>query len=215
MGATRAAIQKGVSPKILVIIGLGFVIGYEVITYFYTTLQAGEWDFFWPQLVRGIGFGFIFVPVAGLSLAGLRGKDIAQASGLTNMLQLRGGAVGIAAVNTFVAHRISLHRMDLLPNISLANPAVTDRFYGLTQQFRAAGHSLGEAHRMAMGVLEGTVAMQAAVMSYAEGFMLIGLLCAAVLPLVFFAKIKKANLLSRQRTKKWTMNNAKWIVPFF
>ncbi|MBC7569447.1 MAG: hypothetical protein H7319_06920 [Spirosoma sp.] len=107
------------------------------------------------------------------------------------MLQLLGGAVGIAVVNTFVARRISLHRMDLLPNISLANPAATNRFYGLTQQFQAAGHSLGEARRMAMAVLEGTVTVQAAVISYAEGFMLIGVLCAVVLPLVFFAKIKK------------------------
>jgi len=191
MGAMGAAIQKGISPKLLVIIGFGFVIGYEVISYFHTTLQSGEWDFFWPQMVRGIGFGFIFVPVAGLSLAGLKGKDIAQASGLTNMLQLLGGAVGIAVVNTFVARRISLHRMDLLPNISLANPAATDRFYGLTRQFQAAGHSLGEARRMATAVLEGTVTVQAAVISYAEGFMLIGVLCAVVLPLVFFAKIKK------------------------
>lgn len=44
---------------------------------------------------------------------------------------------------------------------------------------------------MATAVLEGTVTVQAAVISYAEGFMLIGVLCAVVLPLVFFAKIKK------------------------
>ena len=191
MGAMGAAISKGVSPKLLVFIGFSLVISYEVITYFHTTLQAGEWDFFWPQLIRGAGFGFIFVPVAGLSLAGLRGKDIAQASGLTNMLQLLGGAVGVAVVNSFIVRRISLNRMDLLPNIALDNPAATDRLYGLTQQFQAAGNSLGEARLMAMAVLEGTVTVQAAVIGYAEGFMLIGIICAVALPLVFFAKIKK------------------------
>ncbi|GAB3641320.1 DHA2 family efflux MFS transporter permease subunit [Spirosoma arcticum] len=191
MGAMGAAIGKGVSPKLLVIIGFGFVILYEVMTYFSATMQAGEADFFWPQLIRGVGFGFIFVPVAGLSLSGLKGKDIAQASGITNMLQLMGGAIGIAVVNTFVTRRISVHRMDLLPNLSLSNPAAVDRFQGLVMQFQAGGRSLADAQKMATGALEGAVSTQAAVLSYAEGFMLIGIICAAVLPLVLLAKIKK------------------------
>ncbi len=191
MGAMGAAIGKGVNPKLLVIIGFSFVIAYEILTYFGATMQAGEADFFWPQLIRGVGFGFIFVPVAGLSLAGLKGKDIAQASGITNMLQLLGGALGLAVVNNFVIRRISIHRMDLLPNVSLSNSAATDRWMGLTRQFQAAGHSLGEAQRMAMGAIEGAVSTQAAVISYAEGFMLIGIIMAAVLPLVLIARIEK------------------------
>ena len=191
MGAMGAAINKGVNPKLLVIIGFSFVIAYEILTYFSATMQAGEADFFWPQLIRGVGFGFIFVPVAGLSLSGLRGPAIAQASGITNMLQLLGGAVGIAIVNTFVARRVSVHRMDLLPNISLSNPATADRFQGMVRQFQAGGHSLTEARKMATGALEGAVSTQAAVISYAEGFMLIGIICVAVLPLVLLAKIEK------------------------
>ena len=191
MGAMGAAINKGVNPKLLVIIGFSFVIAYEILTYFSATMQAGEADFFWPQLIRGIGFGFIFVPVAGLSLSGLKGKDIAQASGLTNMLQLMGGAIGIAIVNTFVARRISVHRLDLLPNVSLSNQNTFLRYQGLTMQFQAAGRSLGEAQKMAMGAIEGAVSTQAAVISYAEGFMLIGVILAVVLPLVLIAKIKK------------------------
>ena len=167
------------------------MIAYEVLTYFNATMQAGEADFFWPQLIRGGGFGFIFVPVAGLSLSGLKGKDIAQASGITNMLQLMGGAIGIAVVNTFVTRRISVHRMDLLSNLSLSNPAAVDRFQGLVRQFQAGGRSLADAQKMATGALEGAVSTQAAVLSYAEGFMLIGIVCAAVLPLVLLAKIKK------------------------
>ncbi len=194
MGAMGAAIGKGVNPKLLVIIGFSFVIAYEILTYFGATLQSGEADFFWPQLIRGIGFGFIFVPVAGLSLSGLKGKDIAQASGLTNMLQLLGGAMGIAIVNTFVARRISVHRLDLLPNVSLSNQNTFLRYQNLTMGFQAAGKSLGEAQKMAMGALEGAVSTQAAVISYAEGFMLIGVILAAVLPLVLIAKIEKGSV---------------------
>jgi MFS transporter, DHA2 family, multidrug resistance protein len=191
MGLNATLLQKGVSPKTLVVLGFSAVIGYEFITYFLATPQSGEWDWFWPQMIRGFGFGFIFVPVAGLTLAGLKGNDIAQASGLSNMLRLLGGAIGIAAINTFVTRRFAVHRNDLISNINLYNPESNERFYGLVRGFQSQGKSLEEAQKMTAGALEGAVSVQSAVLSYAEGFLAIGIICALVLPLVFLAKIKK------------------------
>lgn len=191
MGAMGALLKKGANPKILVIFGFGFVIAYEILACSMATPDAGEWDLFWPQLIRGIGFGFIFVPVSGLILAGLKGQDIAQASGLTNMLQLLGGAIGIAAVNTFVTRRLSVHRLDLLPNISLTNPAAAERFFGLQTFFQTKGYALGDAQKLAQGALEGAVSTQAAIISYSEGFMLIGLIRMVAIPLVLFARFRK------------------------
>jgi DHA2 family multidrug resistance protein len=147
--------------------------------------------FFWPQLIRGVGFGFIFVPISGLSLAGLKGDSIAQASGLTNMLQLLGGSVGIAVVNTYVTIRTSMHRIDLLQNVSLSNPAAWERFQNLARGFQSRGYSLQESEKMALGALEGTLSTQSAIISYAEGFMLIGIICLACMPLILLAKVKK------------------------
>ena len=193
MGVSGALLKKGANPKILVIFGFGFVIAYEILAFYLATPEAGEWDFLWPQIIRGVGFGLIFVPVASLSLTGLQGKDVAQASGLTNMLQLLGGSIGIAVVNTFVARRIADHRVELLPNINLSNPATADRYQAMLQAFQGMGHSLNEAQRMAMGVLEGTVSTQAAILGYREGFMLIGLVCMVTIPLVLFARFKKGD----------------------
>ena len=194
MGLNATLLQKGVSPKILVTVGFTAVIGYEFITYFLATPQSGEWDWFWPQMIRGFGFGFIFVPVAGLTLSGLKGQAIAQASGLSNMLRLLGGAIGIAVINTFVTRRFAVHRNDLMSNVSLYNPEANERFYGLIRGFQSQGKSIYEAEKMASAAIEGTVSFQSAVMSYAEGFLVIGLICAAVLPLVFLAKIKKGEV---------------------
>ena len=191
MGLNATLLQKGVSAKILVFVGFVAVIGYEVITYFLATPTSGEWDWFWPQMIRGFGFGFIFVPVAGLMLSGLKGNDLAQASGLSNMLRLLGGAIGIAVTNTFVTRRFAIHRDDLIGNISMYNPESNERFYGLVKGFQSNGKSLQEAQQMAAGAMEGAVSMQSAIISYAEGFLFIGIICAFVLPLVFFAKIKK------------------------
>jgi len=194
MGVSATLLQKGVSPKILVIIGFSSVIAYEFITYFLATPTSGEWDWFWPQMIRGFGFGFIFVPVAGLMLSGLRGNDLAQASGLSNMLRLLGGAIGIAVTNTFVTRRFAVHRSDLIENVSMYNPESNERFFGLLRFFQSQGKSLQEAQQMAAGAMEGAVSTQAAIISYAEGFLLIGIICLAVLPLVFFAKIKKGEI---------------------
>ncbi|MFD1257724.1 DHA2 family efflux MFS transporter permease subunit [Mucilaginibacter terrae] len=191
MGVNGALLKKGISPKILLIIGFTAVIAYEYITYRLATPAAGEWDFLWPQLIRGLGFGFIFVPAASLTLAGLKGKDIGQASGLSNMLQLLGGSVGIAVVNTYVTRRIASHRIDLMSNLSLYNTAAKERMYQLTHQLIANGKSPGQAKVMAMGIMDGTLSRQSALISYSEGFMVIGLICAVILPLVFLAKIKK------------------------
>lgn len=191
MGLNATLLQKGVSPKVLVFVGFSAVIGYEVITYFLATPTSGEWDWFWPQMIRGFGFGFIFVPVAGLTLSGLKGSAIAQASGFSNMLRLLGGAIGIAVTNTFVTRRFAVHRGDLIGNTSMYNPEANERFYGLIRGFQSQGKSLEEAQQMAVGAMEGAVSLQSAVISYAEGFLLVGIICAICLPLVFFAKIKK------------------------
>lgn len=194
MGVNATLLQKGVSPKILVFIGFGAVVIYEFITYFLATPTSGEWDWFWPQMIRGFGFGFIFVPVSGLMLSGLKGNDLAQASGLSNMLRLLGGAIGIAITNTFVTRRFAIHRGDLIGNISLYNPESNERFYGLVKGFQSQGKTIQEAQHMASGAIEGAVSTQSAMISYAEGFFLVGIICAICLPLVFFAKIKKGEI---------------------
>ncbi len=191
MGINGALIKKGVNPKVLVIFGFAFVIAYEWITFHMATPTSGEWDWFWPQMIRGLGFGFIFVPVAGLTLSGLKGRQIAQASGFSNMLRLLGGSIGIAIVNTFVIRRMAIHRNDLMGNISLYNPNANERYYNLVQSFTVKGFSINEAQHMATGAMEGALSKQAAILSYGEGFMLIGIICACILPIVFLAKIKK------------------------
>lgn len=191
MGVNGALIKKGISPKVLLIFGFGMVIFFAYILYRLATPAAGEWEFLWPQLIRGLGFGFIFVPAASLTLAGLKGKDIGQASGLSNMLQLLGGSVGIAVLNTYVTRRIAAHHVDLMSNLSLYSPASNERLQSLTMQLAANGQSGEQARQTAMGIMNGALTTQSSILAYSEGFMMIGIICAFILPLVFLAKIKK------------------------
>ncbi|MBE9601586.1 DHA2 family efflux MFS transporter permease subunit [Pedobacter sp. MC2016-24] len=191
MGVNGALVKKGINPKFLLIFGFSAVIAFSYFFYKHTTLAAGEWDLLWPQIIRGLGFGFIFVPAASLTLTGLKGRSIGQASGLSNMLQLLGGSVGIALVNTYVVRRMAVHRIELMDNLSLYNPQSMERMNGLINQYQGDGKSYTQAYEMAMATMNGTLNVQSAVVSYGEGFLLIGVMCAVVIPLIFFARIKK------------------------
>jgi DHA2 family multidrug resistance protein len=67
----------------------------------FASADATESFFIIPFLFRGMGSAFMMSPVIGLSVAGLTGKDLAQAAGLSNMFRQLGGAVGIAVINIF------------------------------------------------------------------------------------------------------------------
>jgi len=53
---------------------------------------------FGPMLLLGLGVGLVFVPLTTTSLAGVPAADSGAASGLVNMLQLVGGALGLGVL---------------------------------------------------------------------------------------------------------------------
>jgi len=63
------------------------------------TPATGYWSgIFGPMLLLGIGMGLVFVPLTTASLAGVPPADSGAASGLVNMLQLVGGALGLGVL---------------------------------------------------------------------------------------------------------------------
>jgi EmrB/QacA subfamily drug resistance transporter len=53
---------------------------------------------FGPMMLLGLGMGLVFVPLTTTSLAGVPAADSGAASGLVNMLQLVGGALGLGVL---------------------------------------------------------------------------------------------------------------------
>jgi EmrB/QacA subfamily drug resistance transporter len=78
------------------------------------SLDTGYWSgIFGPMLLVGLGMGLVFVPLTTASLAGVPAADSGAASGLVNMLQLVGGALGlgvlVAVYGTASGHAVSPH----------------------------------------------------------------------------------------------------------
>ena len=97
-------------------------------------------------------------------------------------------------IEKYVSIQEVLDQLLCFGNISMYNPESNERFYDLVRALQSQGKSLQEAQQMAAGAMEGAVSTQAAIISYAKEFLLVGIICLAVLPLVFFAKIKKGEI---------------------
>jgi DHA2 family multidrug resistance protein len=184
-------LQAGVPQKLMIPVGF-------TIFFFFTfwmaakiSPTAGESDFFWPLIVRGVGLGLIFLPITTMSLAGLQGKDAGQAAGLTGMIRQLGGSFGVAIVGTYLERSIQANRVALLPNISLYNPETTQRIQAFTQGFLAKGYPLNQATQQAYAALEGVLMKQVSLITYAQVFTSLGLFFLACLPLILLVKRAK------------------------
>lgn len=185
------ALQKGASPKLLMTIGM--------IAFFFfcwelgnQTLMSGAENFFLILLIRGFGLGFIFIPVTLLAVTGLHGRDIGQATGLNNMVRQLGGSFGIAITNTYVAHRVAAHRIDILSHLSPYDPAAVQRLQAMKQALGQYMLSPVEASQASLAALEGIVVRQSYHLAYMDAFKLIAVLFAVCLPLLLFIREDKS-----------------------
>jgi EmrB/QacA subfamily drug resistance transporter len=77
------------------------------------SLASGYLSVLGPLLLVGVGNGLAFVPLTALSLSGVEPRDAGAASGLINVTQQVGGALGLAVLVTVFgsASRAELHRL--------------------------------------------------------------------------------------------------------
>jgi len=80
-----------------------------------SALQPRTADFdemLWPQIVRGIAIMFCLLPPTRFALGALPQAEVADASGLFNLMRNLGGAIGIALVDTILYGRSGIHAED-------------------------------------------------------------------------------------------------------
>jgi DHA2 family multidrug resistance protein len=183
-------LQRGVPAQLMN--ALGFI-SFFVFTYLLSrsTLASGRVNFFWPLIFRGVGLGLLFVPLTTLALSNLRGKDIAQGAGLTNMMRQLGGSFGVALMATYIEKRSWAHRQSLLAHVSIYEPTVRERLNVIVQGLMAKGSTLVEAQRQAYGALEGIVAKQTFLLTYMDAFRIVGVFFLICIPLLLLFKRRR------------------------
>jgi MFS transporter, DHA2 family, multidrug resistance protein len=69
-------------------------------------------EMFWPQIVRGVAIMFCLLPPTRIALGALPQAEVADASGLFNLMRNLGGAIGIALIDTILYGRSSIYAED-------------------------------------------------------------------------------------------------------
>lgn len=190
MPTVGVLLRKGVPPQYLATIGF---IMFFIFTFVLSksTLGSGWNDFMWPQLLRGIGMGFMFVPITSFALGGLAPKDIHQGTGLNNMMRQLGGSFGIAAVATFINNRTAFHRSTLLQNINIYDTETQQRISAYTAGFMQKGFDAGTAQSMALKAVDGALTRQSILLSYMDNFWIVGVFFLCCIPLLLLQPKKK------------------------
>ena len=157
--------------------------GYKILT-----PDTGEGAFFWMLILRGFAMGLLFIPITTLSLSTLKGREIGEGAAFTGMARQLGGSFGVALITTFMARRTVLHSSTLANHLNINDLNVQNRIHGMTQSFIAKGFPSNIAQQKAYASLNGMVAKQAAVLSYMDVFLYIGLMFLICIPFVLMVK---------------------------
>lgn len=182
------AIQRGVRQKYLAALGMFLFFIFCMWGYRILTPDTGSDAFFWMLMLRGLAMSMLFIPVTTLSLSTLRGKQIGQGAAFTGMMRQLGGSFGIALITTFMTRQNALHRNDLIGHINPDNGIFQQHYQGTVANFMQHGMAPNEAKLAALRVMDGSIMNQAAVLSYMDVFLYIGIMFLICVPFILMLK---------------------------
>jgi DHA2 family multidrug resistance protein len=152
------------------------------------TLESGSIHVLIPQVIQGIGFGFMFVSLSTTTLATIPRARMQNATGVYNLIRQLGGSLGTAIVVAVWNHRLAVASANLVGYASPYNPAFAERWRALQAGFVARGSDAATAAQQALAALETIIHRQAATIAFNYAFAVIAVLFVACLPLVLLLR---------------------------
>lgn len=184
-------LQKGARPNMLISLGMLIFFVFCFWGYKILTPDTGSDAFFWMLIMRGIAMALLFIPITMMSLSTLKGRQIGDGAAFTGMMRQLGGSFGIALITTFMAQQMMVHRSVLVSKMDVNSPAVMAKVSAVKQSFIAKGMTPEIALQSTYKLMDGAVMRQAAVLSYMDVFLYIGLLFLICIPFVMLVRSKK------------------------
>ena len=169
-------LMRRFDPRMLVGVGL-IVFAVSCLMNLHLSAEYAAPQFLAPNIVRAFGQALVMTPLSAIAMVGITPQEAGAASGLFNMLRNLGGAIGVAALETFFTKREQYHSFIINSHVSGLQPATQTRLAGLQQYFMTRGvPEAGTAMHRAMVAVGNTVRAQATLMGYADCFALLGVM---------------------------------------
>ena len=162
---------------------LGFALfGFGLIANGFTTQTSDFAALFWPQVMRGLAVMFCLLPAARLALEHWPPHEVAESSGLFNLMRNLGGAIGIAAIDTILTERTPGHVASLVTRLQAGDPAAA-MLAGLPVRL-FHNHAMGPVDPITQALIEPMVRRAALAQSCNEAWWLLGTLFLSALLLL-------------------------------
>ncbi|WP_416306376.1 DHA2 family efflux MFS transporter permease subunit [Neptunicella sp. SCSIO 80796] len=162
-----------------------FLVGLGAIMNSTLTTEAGYDEFFWPQIVRGIGLLMCILTATRLAMGTLPAHEISNAAGLFNVMRNLGGAVGLATMDTIRDVRFDYHWTQLIHAIDTTRDVVVQQLYQSQMQLTGMVNDPAAA---AIKQMAQRVMAQARVLSFNDLFLILGVLYLCAVPLMIFMR---------------------------
>jgi len=176
-----------IDPRLLVAAGcIAGGLGTQYMANFYAEIDF--WNIALPGLLRGIGSGFIFIPITTLSLGSVRKEQMGAASGLFNMVRTVGGSVGIAILVAMLSINSQVHQSYLASHVDAFS---LNALVHQSAMSNAGAAILREGSAPFLGMVYMQVQRQASVLSYIDDFRFLSYLFYVLTPMVFFMRRPK------------------------
>ncbi len=149
-----------------------------------------------PMYLRGVAMGMLFSPLSAMAMNGISRQEMAQASGLLNVVRQVGGSFGVAILQTLFTLRISFHTAISGALINRNSPLFIHSQHMLQiHAMQNGGSTMQNAATQASGIISSHFAQQMFVWALNDDF-LFSCICTlgCIIPILFLKTPKKGLL---------------------
>ena len=166
------------------VVASGFLIcAYSLWQMAHWSLAVDQFHIIASGLIQGLGMGLVFIPLQVSAFATLTPRLRTEGSSLLNLFRSLGASVGIALMTVLVGHSIQTSHSDLASHVTAATGSVVD--VSTVDRYQAFGD-------MALGLLDGEINRQAAMIAYINDFWLMMWITIAAAPLALLMRRNRA-----------------------
>jgi MFS transporter, DHA2 family, multidrug resistance protein len=167
-------LMRRFDARLVIAVGFALFAGSNFMNVHLTSDAAAD-QLFLPDVVRAVGQALAFTPLSAIATADIEADNAGSASALFNMMRNLGGAVSIAALQTFQSKREQFHSNLLMQPISLFQQATGLRIEQLRSYFQMHGvDDPAAASRKATVAIGLRVRQQANIAAFSDTFYVLG-----------------------------------------
>ncbi len=186
-----------INPKILILVpGIAL---FSPSFFFNTRLSifSENAQIMFPMYLRGVAMGMLFSPLSALAMTEISRNEMAQASGLTNVIRQVGGSFGVAILQTILTQRILFHTAVSGAGLDSASPVFTQSRQLLQMHaIHDAGSTVANAAAQSTGLLLSHFSQQMFVYAINDDFF-IACMCtlACAVPILILKRNKNRKMI--------------------